>query len=141
MKIILSRKGFDSSAGGVASPLFPDGTLLSLPIPDQNGTVPYGDLCLGEHRLGDLVEALTQGRIDRQTRAHLDPDLYPTICARPPGWRPLFGQDGAAQSHLVNQGVGMGDLFLFFGWFRAVELVSGQYRFVKNAPDLHLLYG
>lgn len=141
MKIILSRKGFDSSAGGVASPLFPDGTLLSLPIPDQNGTVTYGDLCWGEHWLGDLVESLTHGRIDRQRRAHLDPDLYPAICARPPAWRPLFGQDGAAQSHLTNQGVGVGDLFLFFGWFRAVECIHGQYRFVKNAPDLHLLYG
>jgi hypothetical protein len=141
VKIILSRKGFDSSAGGVASPLFPDGTLLSLPIPDQNGTVPYGDLCWGEYPLGDLVESLTHNRIDRQTRAHLDPDLYSAIRARPPAWRPLFGQDGAAQSHLVNQGVGVGDLFLFFGWFRSVELTHGQYRFVKNAPDLHLLYG
>ncbi|MCE7983145.1 MAG: hypothetical protein DYG89_18370 [Caldilinea sp. CFX5] len=141
MKIILSRKGFDASAGGVASPLFPDGALLSLPIPDQKGTVTYADLSWGEHQLGDLVEALTHGRIDRQTRTHLDPDLYATICARPPAWRPLFGQDGAAQSHLTNQGVGVGDLFLFFGWFRAVALVRGHYRFVKNAPDLHLLYG
>ena len=31
-KIILSRKGFDSSNGGIASPYFEDGTLLSLPI-------------------------------------------------------------------------------------------------------------
>ena len=141
MKIILSRKGFDSSTGGVASPLFPDGTLLSLPIPDQNGTVTYADLGWGEYQLGDLVESLTHDRIDRQTRAHLDPDLYPTICARPLAWHPLFGQDGAAQSHLANQGVGVGDLFLFFGWFRAVEWGRGHWRFVKNAPDLHLLYG
>lgn len=141
MKVILSRKGFDSSAGGVASPIFPDGRLLSLPIPDQKGSVSYADLCWGEHQLGPLVEALTQGRINRQQRAHLDPDLYPTICARPSAWRPLFGQDGAAQSHLANQGVGVGDLFLFFGWFRAVALVHGHYRFIKNAPDRHLLYG
>lgn len=141
MKIILSRKGFDSSAGGVASPLFADGSLLSLPIPDQKGTLSYADLCWGEYQLGPLVEALTHGRIDQQQRAHLDPDLYPAICARPAGWRPLFGQDGAAQSHLTNQGVGVGDLFLFFGWFRSVELSQGQRRFAKNAPDLHLLYG
>jgi hypothetical protein len=141
MKIILSRKGFDASAGGVASPIFPDGTLLSLPIPDQNGTVTYADLCWGENQLGTLVEGVTHGRINRQRRAHLDPDLYPAICARPPAWRPLLGQDGAAQSHLTNQGVGVGDLFLFFGWFRAVEPQHGYYRFIKNAPDLHLLYG
>jgi hypothetical protein len=33
MKVILSRKGFDSEYGGIASPILPDGTLLSLPIP------------------------------------------------------------------------------------------------------------
>ena len=31
MKIILSRKGFDSANGGGPSPIFPDGRLLSLP--------------------------------------------------------------------------------------------------------------
>lgn len=34
MKIILSRKGFDSSAGGVASPILPGGEMISLPIPE-----------------------------------------------------------------------------------------------------------
>jgi hypothetical protein len=29
----------------------------------------------------------------------------------------IFGQCGAAQSHLRNQGVGIGDVFLFFGLF------------------------
>ncbi len=36
LKVILSRKGFDSSYGGCPSPILPDGTLLSLPIPDMN---------------------------------------------------------------------------------------------------------
>ncbi|MBO4456467.1 MAG: hypothetical protein J5802_01965 [Butyrivibrio sp.] len=35
MKIILSRKGFDSTNGGCASPIMPDGTLLSMPIPSD----------------------------------------------------------------------------------------------------------
>ena len=30
MKIIFSRKGFDSANGGVPSPIFPDGMTLSL---------------------------------------------------------------------------------------------------------------
>ena len=30
----------------------------------------------------------------------------------------LFGQCGAAQTHLANRGVGVGDVFLFFGLFR-----------------------
>lgn len=141
MKIILSRKGFDSSAGGVASPIFPDGTLLSLPIPDGNGPVTYGELTWGQHAVGDLVTALTRGRLDHHRRAHLDPDLYGPICPRLPWWRPLFGQDGAAQSHLQHQGVGVGDLFLFFGWFREVIQENEHYRFVQGAPDQHLLYG
>ncbi len=48
MQIILSRKGFDSASGGGPSPILPDGTLLSLPIPEDTdflgGAVPYADL-------------------------------------------------------------------------------------------------
>ncbi len=141
MKIILSRKGFDSSYGGVASPIFPDGTLLSLPIPDEQGTVTYEELYRTGAPLGPLVEQLTRGRVARQQRAHLDPDLAQQMCLRQLDWRPLFGQDGAAQSHLANQGVGIGDLFLFFGWFRAVEKGATGYQFVRGAPDQHLIYG
>ena len=35
MKVVLSRKGFDSSYGGFPSPILPDGTLISLPIPSM----------------------------------------------------------------------------------------------------------
>ena len=41
MKIILSRKGFDSANGGIVSPIMEDGTLVSFPIPadeDDKGT-------------------------------------------------------------------------------------------------------
>jgi hypothetical protein len=44
MKIILSRKGFDSSSGGVPSPIFSDGDMLSLPIPDRASTVKYDEI-------------------------------------------------------------------------------------------------
>ena len=43
MKIILSRKGFDTTSGGCPSPILPDGTLLSLPIPDEED-IKYSDL-------------------------------------------------------------------------------------------------
>ena len=33
MKIILSRKGFDSANGGIVSPIFEDGTMVSFPFP------------------------------------------------------------------------------------------------------------
>jgi hypothetical protein len=66
MKIILSRKGFDSTSGGVPSPIFEDGTMISLPIPYKTG-VPYGDIATGLpqfDRMGRLVEELTESRIN-----------------------------------------------------------------------------
>jgi hypothetical protein len=140
-KVILSRKGFDASYGGAPSPILPDGRLLSLPIPCVHSPMTYDDLYLDGHPMGQMVEDLTQGRIHRDRCAHLDPDLRPGICPRLKGWRPIFGQAGAAQAHLAGQGVGAGDLFLFFGWFRQVELVQARYRYVKGAPDLHVVYG
>ncbi len=42
---------------------------------------------------------------------------------------------------LEREGVGPGDLFLFFGWFRRVEIVDDRVRFVKGAPDQHVIWG
>ena len=35
-RLILSRKGFDSKAGGSASPIFNDGSFFSIPIPQSH---------------------------------------------------------------------------------------------------------
>lgn len=43
MKVILSRKGFDSANGGIVSPIFEDGTMISFPIP-SNDTDTYNSL-------------------------------------------------------------------------------------------------
>lgn len=141
MKIILSRKGFDSSCGGAASPILPDGSLFSVPIPSSDSPITYDELRMGERPVGLLVEDLTEGRVRGGDGAHLDPDLRRSAYERRAGWRPLFGQDGTAQAHLANEGVGVGDLFLFFGWFRQMEETEAGYRFVPGAPDLHVLFG
>jgi hypothetical protein len=143
MKIVLSRKGFDSSAGRIPSPILPDGTSLSFPIPDETRTskIRYEDIHVNDKSIGTIVEDLTKQKITRHAFAHLDPDLRTSAYPRRPNWRPLFGQADAAQAHLVNKGVTVGDLFLFFGWFREAEFFNGKYRFVKNAPDLHIVYG
>lgn len=44
MKIVLSRKGFDSSSGEVPSPILPDGTLLPQPIPDRRSVLSYDEV-------------------------------------------------------------------------------------------------
>ena len=127
MRVILSRKGFDSGAGGCPSPILPDGRLLSLPIPDVASPLRYRDLQAGDVDLGELVEQLTGGRYPAGHPAHLDPDLQVGTLARAPHWRPLLGQSGSAQGHLLNQGVGVGDLFLFFGLFQPVKHEGGRW--------------
>ena len=141
MKLILSRKGFDSQSGGCPSPIFPDGTLYSLPIPHNQSEVTYGDLWHGDTNIGEMVADLTGSRIGSKVRAHLDPDINHVAYPRQKGWQPLFGQSGAAQGHLDNQGVQTGDLFLFFGLFQKVEKTAGKWCFVKDAPKQHLLWG
>jgi hypothetical protein len=141
MKIVLSRKGFDSAAGRVASPIFPNGRMLSLPIPHPAGPQTYQDILFDGCPIAQLVSDLTNQRQRPSHRAHLDPDLRGSAIPRRPGWRPLFGQDSAAQGHLAKHRVGRGDLFLFFGWFRAVRQTHGRWGYVPNAPDLHVLFG
>ena len=104
MKIVLSRKGFDSASGGGPSPIV-DGRPISLPIPAGEGRpgTPYAELGLAGH--------VAFAGYDGDALAHHDPMFLPD-------GRCLFGQCGAAQTHLENRGVGPGDLFLFFGLFR-----------------------
>jgi hypothetical protein len=140
MKIILSRKGFDSSSGGVPSPIFPDGRMLSLPIPDKSSTITYKDISGNAMAtVGEMVEQLA--RIPQTHRAHLDPDLGANSFPRSKGWRPIFGQVGAAEGHLKNEGVGRGDVFLFFGLFRCVERVASGWRYIRDCQPIHVLFG
>lgn len=141
MKLILSRKGFDSAAGGVPSPIFPDGRMVSLPIPDKKSVVTYGEIPYDDGSIGPLVEELTGGRIPSKYRAHIDPDIVRDSLPRQPGWRPIFGQTGQAQGHLRKSQVGVGDLFLFFGLFRRVERRNGIYRWAANSQPRHVLWG
>ncbi len=138
MKLILSRKGFDSSSGGCPSPLLPDGSALSLPIPDPLSPLRYGEL---QGCVARMVADLTRGRLGSGDPVHLDPDLVRSARPRHRGWRPVLGQAGAAQGHLAAQGVAAGDLFLFFGLFRPVEQRGGRWRFVPGSRSQHQLWG
>ena len=138
MRIVFSRKGLDSAAGGIPSPLI-DGRPLSVPIP-ANGTPSgcrYGDLA---SPIPEILDDLDKGP-GRAEVCHLDPDIDAAVlrAPRPPGWRGSLGQVGAARSHLVNQGVGRGDVFVFWGLFRPVERAEGRWRFVGK-PE-HRIFG
>lgn len=159
MKIILSRKGFDASNGGCPSPIFPDNTMLSMPIPDPTvlskqepsapGTVFYDDLQYDGMTYEELLRQI-HPRGTHTTACHLDPDLrlnVRKIAAE--GWLPAFGQQGAALSTLQHAGVSVGDLFLFFGWFHRVKRTNAGYRYTTrrdsenfyHTAEMHVIYG
>ena len=167
-RLVISRKGFDSTRrlrgpkrgyadlewpyGGVPSPIFPDGSMYSLPVPgeDDSISVAYGDLY---HQVGDtlvnigqVVEDLTQTRSQppRWTRddfTYVSPDIRDPVHSTFEGQPGLVGAAGAQEGHLRKQGVDKEDIFLFFGLFRRVEEVSGRWQFVPSAPEQHALFG
>lgn len=117
MRIIFSRKGFDSSAGGGPSPIV-NGVPITLPIPDSKGFshTTYGDLGLGEY-----AAKASRGKLRASDFCHHDPMfLNDGSCA--------FGQTGAAQTHLERQGVGIGDVFVFFGLFAEEASAEPHHR-------------
>ncbi len=109
MKIVFSRKGFDSSAGGGPSPIV-EGRPVSLPIPAGTASrTTYGALGLGE-----LASRASRGKLDAGDLCHHDPMFCENGTC-------VFGQHSAAQTHLEGQGVGIGDVFVFFGLFAEEE--------------------
>ncbi len=104
MRVIFSRKGFDSGSGGAPSPIIA-GKPISLPIPTLRRSVTTYDH-LG---YGGLVELVTRGKIKGDHLCHEDPMFFDDQC--------IFGQCASSQAHLSNQRVGAGDVFLFFGLF------------------------
>ena len=134
-RIVFSRKGFDTASGGGPSPVV-DGRPVSLPIPAGRypGGRSYRDLAGNRPA---LVAALSRHGTGN---CHLDPDIdRDALSDRPRGWRGAFGQVGAAQGHLRNQGVGPGDLFLFFGLFRHAEPAGQGWRW--TGTPYHALFG
>jgi len=121
----------------------PDGTPLSLPIPrEKGGCCSYNNLLFRTQPLSKIIRELTDGPLPFIDKAHADPDLNQELRPRKPGWRPIFGQTGGDQRHLENQGVGVGDLFLFFGWFRFAEFTSdGKLHFTGASAGFHTIFG
>lgn len=116
-----------------------DGQPWSLPIPAgrYSGGRAYRELA-GERAA--LAAWASRGRVAAETLCHLDPDIDAAALAeRPAEWRGAFGQVGAAQGHLRNQGVGVGDLFLFFGLFRPAVRHEDGWRWDGEAA--HHLFG
>src|SRR5262245_59263415 len=99
MKLILSRRGFDSASGAIPSPILPGGLLCSLPIPSDERP-RLREVFWQGRPLSEIVTEVANGRISPESGVHLDPDIRADARPRLPSWRPAFGQVGAAQTHL-----------------------------------------
>ncbi|TMW71257.1 hypothetical protein [Alteribacter natronophilus] len=138
-KLILSRKGFDSSAGHGYSPYDPEtGRYIVLPIPEtaeRGGGPGYRDLelepgYLSNIKAKNLHELINHKSLNysSKTKAVVNkhPAHYDPVTGRPP-WHTngpsygAFGQSDAAAGHLRNHGVGEGSVFLFFSRFKPVS--------------------
>jgi len=114
----------------------PNGDVVSMPIP-SNDRVRYSDLRYGKKSYREILKELKPSF--SSLKCHLDPDLdLARRIERVKGWKPAFGQIGSSASYLMNTvGIGPGDLFLFFGNFRAVEECEGRYHFVTRTGDFY----
>ena len=124
-RVILSRKGFDSKYGGRPSPVFKNGSLFSLPIPQfSKSPTKYKALEFNGISGTQALREVASNKVAPEDYCHYDPALNQRIG--------LFGQAGSAQTELLNNGVSIGDMFLFFGWFRKSD---------KTKIDMHLIFG
>jgi hypothetical protein len=143
---VLSRKGFDSATGGGPSPILEDGSMVSMPIPDRGSGISFKDVlceCSNGKTVASLLPMIKGCRCQPDDEVHLDPDLRrEAIATRDQRWRPIFGQCGAAQSHLDKQEVGLReedyDLFLFYGYFRAV---GSAFQSSRQFREGHVIFG
>lgn len=142
-KIILSRKGFDSASGGYPSPILPDGTMISFPIPEDSAGIYYNALKHKDLPYLDLMKQLGIKKYTENSRVHLDPDInYSVIERNCNKWEAIFGQCSASASHLDNHKVKEGDIFLFFGWFRNTIKTASGYKYDPNDKEgRHIIWG
>jgi len=135
MKVILSRKGFDSGYGGYPSIILPNNEMITLPIPCPSDFYRYSDISTKNGKcLYDIMKSLKKDitfggekkALTKETHCHLDPDLCDFSVERGYNWKGIFGQIDASTTVLKNNDVKEGDLFLFFGWFNDVVIEDNK---------------
>lgn len=138
-KVILSRKGFDSSSGRNASPVYVN-KFFPFQIPRAGSDVFYKDLQFHDGR--SYLDVMKDLRITHYSECHLDPDLYkPIMKHRSLNWRPIFGQTGIPEATLRNEEVSKGDLFLFYGWYKHLYEENGRFYYERNDRGFHAIFG
>lgn len=157
-KVILSRKGFDSAAGGNASMIIQvnneEYVIQPLPIPDPKGNNEYKDLdsviqgkkicklfkdadIVPRRKVTAEENQKKKSKMIPEYKCHLDPDVFNETRMG------AFGQMNAAESHLHSNEVGEGDIFIFFGWYKYYKYEGEKLVKLKgrSAGGSHVLYG
>ena len=144
MKVVLSRKGFDSANGGIVSPIFEDGTMISFPIPSHDKDT-FDEL---QYKGTSYSTILSDLHYKGANCCHVDPDLDQSRrSVKINEWEPAFGQIDSSAMYLKNIGIKEGDLFLFFGNFHCVKQIKGHYKYIRKTGcfykdhDLQVIWG
>jgi hypothetical protein len=142
MKIIFSRKGFDSQYGGIPSVIWP-GTreMLSFPIQVKSPEQGYlaEELSFKGYKLGDILSDLKYNHNKHGVKFHFDPMIQflrpekPSVGA--------FGQAGAALGHLKKNRICQGDVFLFFGTFCEYYFEDKTLKRYEMMHPFHAIWG
>lgn len=147
MKIVLSRKGFDSSIQGGGSPSFVyKDRIYPLPIPEVGNGIEYEDLKFDEEN--SLLKVMRDLNINQFTECHFDPYISDKLLndnSSIKKWERSLGQCDIAQSILANENIKQGDLFIFFGWFNRIDMNGKKFKYHPfkghNKEGIQMIYG
>jgi len=148
MKVVLSRKGLDSTFSNKANMLIFDknnnkvsAELVMLPIPEKDSGVNYRllNLCKNVDRSIKICKALKQYKnISENVDCHADPNLVNYFNQKE--FLGSMGQVDQSQSHLESSEIKIGDIFIFFGLFNDCAEMNNEI-FVASKRQCHIMFG
>lgn len=142
MKIILSRKGVDSGNSKISNLVIEDKDkkqFIIIPIPSEQDKFSYKKIHFSQDYDFDVItkEYIKSNDIKLKVKCHIDPNLC--NYRKEKVFRGSIGQVGSSQTHLKNEGVSIGDIFIFFGRFTPMLLDKGEMKRIEQ--DKHIIFG
>ena len=141
MKVILSKKGLDSSFKSLCLLPIPIGhdkttKIEFVPIPDKFDKLKYGNIESYIKSFTKVMKSDEAGKYKSflKTHCHLDPQLENYFNCK--NFKGSLGQIEGFQTHLENNSVKVGDLFLFYGSY--CNLIS-ENKITKQGK--HVIWG
>ena len=89
MKIIISRKGFDNANGKCASPILPDGDMVSMPIPtEESSGLKFEEIFYQGRTYAQMWKELSEKAYHLYPSGfcHLDPDIREDVRSEKITW-------------------------------------------------------